>query len=128
MIETMEMISNRTRKPTVRTATLVLGLLLCGCHDVLPPTPLADLNPQQTRGHDVFEAHCAACHNDRQSGPLHRPSLLGIFKRPAHPSRAAPTDERVSATILHGRNQMPAMAGKLDDADLSDLLAYLHTL
>jgi cytochrome c1 len=42
------------------------------------------------------------------------------------PSGAPPTDERLTATILHGRNMMPAAS--LTDAQLSDLLAYLHTL
>ena len=85
--------------------------------------------PADARGHQVFEAKCAVCHYDRQSGPLHGPSLLGVFKKPALPSGAAATDERVTATILHGRNNMPAMANQLDDPqDLADLLAYLHTL
>jgi mono/diheme cytochrome c family protein len=104
------------------------GLSLAGCRSTPPPTPLAELNPQQMRGHDVFRARCAACHYDRQSGPLHGPSLLGLYKKPALPSGAAPTDERVAATILHGRNQMPGMASKLDGTDLDDLIAYLHTL
>jgi mono/diheme cytochrome c family protein len=90
--------------------------------------PLSQLNPQQTSGHAVFATRCAACHYDRQSGALHGPSMLGLFKKPALPSGAAATDERVSSTILHGRNQMPALGNQLDDADLNDLLAYLHTL
>jgi mono/diheme cytochrome c family protein len=89
---------------------------------------LAQLNPQQTRGHEVFQARCAICHYDRQEGALHGPSLLGIFKKPALPSGAAATDERVSATIVHGRNNMPALGNTLDPGDLDDLLAYLHTL
>jgi mono/diheme cytochrome c family protein len=34
----------------------------------------------------------------------------------------------VTATVLHGRGMMPAMGGSLEEQDLSDLLAYLHTL
>ena len=105
-----------------------LAALLAGCRSTPPPTPLSELNAQQMRGHDVFKARCAVCHYDRQSGPLHGPSLLGLYKKPALPSGAAPTDERVTATIMHGRNQMPPMANKIDEADLNDLLAYLHTL
>lgn len=105
-----------------------LAAALCGCHSTPPPTPLDQLTPQQASGRAVFQTRCAACHYDRQSGALHGPSLLGVFKKPALPSGAAPTDERVSATILHGRNQMPALGNVLDDTDLNDLLAYLHTL
>jgi mono/diheme cytochrome c family protein len=102
--------------------------ILTGCHSTPPPTPLADLTPQQNSGHAVFESHCAVCHYDRRSGDLHGPSLLGVFKKPSLPSGAAATDERVSATILHGRNNMPALGNQLAPGDLDDLLAYLHTL
>jgi mono/diheme cytochrome c family protein len=101
---------------------------LAGCKSTPPPTRLSQLNPQQTHGHAVFQSHCAVCHRDRETGPLNGPSLLGLYKKPALPSGAAPTDERVQATIEHGRNMMPAMGGQLDDADLNDLIAYLHTL
>jgi hypothetical protein len=42
------------------------------------------------------------------------------------PSGMPPTDERLTAVILHGRGMMPATP--LDDQQLQDLLAYLHTL
>ena len=90
--------------------------------------PLENLNAQQARGHSVFEARCAVCHYDRHTGLLHGPSLLGVFKKPALPSGAAATDERVTATILHGRNNMPAMGNVMDQGDVDDVLAYLHTL
>jgi mono/diheme cytochrome c family protein len=51
-----------------------------------------------------------------------------VFKKPSLPSGAAATDERVTATILHGRNLMPAIGNQLDNGDVDDLLAYMHTL
>ena len=42
------------------------------------------------------------------------------------PSGAPPTDERLTQVILHGRNMMPAT--QINDDQMSDLLAYLHTL
>jgi mono/diheme cytochrome c family protein len=106
--------------------TVVVGMT--GCKSMPPPIPLEQLNAQQMRGHEVFEAQCARCHYDRRGGGLHGPSLLGIYKRPSLPSGAAATDERVTATIELGRGMMPAMKGKLDQQELDDLLAYLHTL
>ena len=103
-------------------------LALAGCQPAPHPTPLAELNPQQANGHAVYQSRCAVCHYDRRNGTLHGPSLAGLYKKPSLPSGAAPTDERVSATIVHGRNNMPAMRNQVDDADLADLLAYLHTL
>ncbi len=105
-----------------------MALLLSGCRSLPPPTPLDQLNAQQASGHGVFVAHCAVCHYDRRDGALHGPSLLGLYKKPALPSGAAATDERVTATILHGRNLMPALGDQLGPGDLDDLLAYLHTL
>jgi mono/diheme cytochrome c family protein len=90
--------------------------------------PLSQLTQAQMQGYNVFQSHCAVCHYDRRTGPLNGPSLLGVFKKPSLPSGAAATDERVTATILHGRNNMPSLAGQLDGADLDDLLQYLHTL
>jgi mono/diheme cytochrome c family protein len=110
-------------------AALACGVvvMVTGCHRLQPPTPLNQLNAQQTRGHRVYEAHCGQCHYDRQEGPLHGPSLGGVFKKPYLQSGAPANDERVTATVLHGHGLMPA-APTMDPQDLNDLLAYLHTL
>jgi mono/diheme cytochrome c family protein len=105
--------------------------LLLGCHSTPPPTPLSQLNPQQASGHQVFQTHCAQCHYDRETGPLHGPSLLSVFKKPYLPSGAPATDARVTATILHGRQMMPpqpTLDPAINPQDLPDLLSYLHTL
>jgi len=99
-----------------------------GCKSVPPPTPLDQLNAQQMRGHAVFQVRCVQCHYDRRDAPLHGPALVGVFKRPSLPSGAPANDERVTATILNGRNLMPALRGSMDAQELDDLMAYLHTL
>jgi mono/diheme cytochrome c family protein len=80
------------------------------------------------RGYAVFQSHCAACHYANREQSLHGPGLQGMFKKPYLPSGAPANDDRVTATILHGRNMMPAFGGDLDDQQMQDLLAYLHTL
>lgn len=108
---------------------LILVCLLAGCKpSAPPPLPLSQLNAQQRSGHVVFETRCAACHYDRKDAALHGPSLLGVFKKPFLPSGAPANDDRVTATVLHGHGLMPAQADVVDDQDLADLLAYLHTL
>jgi len=99
-----------------------------GCKSVPPPTPLDELNAQQARGHAVFQARCAQCHYDRRDASLHGPALLGVFKKPYLPSGSPANDERVTATIVHGRNMMPAMGNTMDKQDLDDLMGYLHSL
>ncbi len=107
---------------------LVLAGALAGCKSGPVPTPLSELNAQQREGHLVFQARCSVCHNDRKDGVLHGPSLLGLYKKPALPSGAAATDERVLATINRGRGMMPAMGPTMDQQQIDDLIAYLHTL
>jgi len=104
------------------------AVALAGCKSGPPPMPLEQLNAQQMHGHAVFQARCAQCHNDRIDKPLHGPSMLGVFKRPSLPSGAPANDERVTATIVHGHGLMPAMGNAMDQQDIEDLLAYLHTL
>jgi len=99
-----------------------------GCTKLPPPTPLDQLNAQQMRGHDEFQAHCAACHYDRRNGPLNGPSLMGVFKKDYLPSGAPANDDRVMEAILYGRNMMPAMGRTMTPDERDDLMAYLHTL
>ena len=103
-------------------------MLLVGCHPMPPSKPLSELTPAEMRGYAVFQSHCAACHYANREQSLHGPGLQGMFKKPYLPSGAPANDDRVTATILHGRNMMPAFGGDLDDQQMQDLLAYLHTL
>ena len=113
----------------VRLAALAaFAMLTAGCKHAAPPTPLDQLNAQQMSGHAVFQARCATCHADRTDAKLHGPPLLGVFKKPYLPSGAPANDDRVTDTILHGHGLMPAMGNTMDQQDVSDVLAYLHTL
>ena len=108
----------------------MLGMagVLAGCKSGVPPKPLDQLNAQEAHGHAVYQAHCAQCHSDRTDQKRNGPPLLGVFKKQYLPSGAPANDERVSATILHGRNMMPALGNVIDQQQLDALLAYMHTL
>jgi mono/diheme cytochrome c family protein len=99
-----------------------------GCKQLPPPTPLAELNSQQMRGHDVYQDHCARCHNDRTNEPLQGQSLRGIFKKEYLDSGAPANDDRVMDAIIVGRPMMPALGNTMTPDQRDDLLAYLHTL
>jgi mono/diheme cytochrome c family protein len=112
---------------------LCVGLALMfaaavGCTKLPPPTPLSELNPQQTHGHDLYQAYCAQCHNDRTNDPLNGQSLRGIFKKQYLESGAPANDDRVLDAILYGRPMMPPVGGRMTPQERQDLLAYLHTL
>ena len=109
--------------------TLALTTLATGCGPSLPPsTPLSQLNPQQVSGHQIYLSRCAGCHSPNSEAPLHGPGLQGLYKKKYLPSGAPANDDRVTAVILHGRSMMPAFGNNLEDQQLADLLAYLHTL
>ena len=108
--------------------SLILAAIaaVAGCRSLPPSKPEALFTPQETRGARVFQSACARCHYPTSTRSLHGPGLQAITKIKAMPSGAPPTDERLSVTILRGRLMMPATT--LDDDQLRDLLAYLHTL
>jgi mono/diheme cytochrome c family protein len=106
----------------------LVGLLMClaSCRSLPPSKPASQWTPEEARGAQVYQANCARCHDATSTRGMHGPGLQAITKLKAMPSGAPPTDERLTEIILHGYRMMPATP--LDDAQLRDLLAYLHTL
>lgn len=102
------------------------ALTVAGCRSLPPSKPSSQWTPEEARGADVYQAKCARCHYPTTTSGLHGPGLQALTKQAAMPSGAPPTDERLTAVILRGRQMMPATP--LDDAEMHDLLAYLHTL
>jgi mono/diheme cytochrome c family protein len=102
------------------------ALTLAGCQFLPPSKPSSEWTPQEARGAQVFQQNCARCHYPTTTHPLRGPGLQAITKVKAMPSGAPSTDVRITAVILNGHGMMPATS--LDDPQLEDLLAYLHTL
>jgi mono/diheme cytochrome c family protein len=86
------------------------------------------LNPQQASGRRVYDRYCAQCHEAYSSRSRSGPSLEGVFKKQFMPSGTPANDERVGEVINLGRSKMPAFGRVLDQQQMDDLLAYLHTL
>jgi mono/diheme cytochrome c family protein len=114
----------------VLTPALALAAMLAaafaGCRSLPASKPEALWTMEEARGAQVFHLKCAKCHHPTTTRPLNGPGLQALTKIKAMPSGAPPTDERLTQVILHGRLNMPATP--LSDGQLSDLLAYLHTL
>jgi mono/diheme cytochrome c family protein len=104
----------------------ILAVVLAGCRSLPASKPEALWTMDEARGAQVFHQKCARCHHPTTARPLNGPGLQAITKLKSMPSGAPPTDERLTQVILHGRAMMPAT--QLTDDQLSDLLAYLHTL
>ena len=86
-------------------------------------------NPQQAAGRRIYDAECDRCHEPYSTRGKKGPGLKGIFKHQYLSLSGLPAnDERVTDIIRLGRKEMPAYSQKLDDQQIEDLLAYLHTL
>lgn len=87
------------------------------------------LNPQQTRGRQIYDDHCDRCHAPYSGRGRKGPSLKGVFRQPALSSSGLPAnDDRVGEIIRDGRAKMTGFGQVLDRQQVADLLAYLHTL
>ena len=121
--------TSRVRQACLGAILLISGAALAGCGPSLGPSkPVSQLTPQEARGRAVYEQHCASCHYANKTGDLHGPSLFAMYRKKYLPSGAPANDERVTPVILRGRNMMPGYASDINDQQLQDLLAYLHTL
>jgi mono/diheme cytochrome c family protein len=107
-------------------ASAAASFVLAGCQSLPPSKPASQWSAQEARGAQVFQSACAKCHYPTSTQGLHGPGLQAITKIKAMPSGSPPTDERLTAVILHGHGTMPGTS--LDDQQLQDLLAYIHSL
>lgn len=87
------------------------------------------LNPQQAAGRRIYDSDCDRCHEPYSSRGRQGPSMKHLFKKKYLPMSGMPAnDERVTDVIRMGRNKMPAFGQVLNQQQIDDLLAYLHTL
>lgn len=105
-------------------------LLLAGCGKDLEQQTDAELglNPQQAHGRRVFQHYCASCHSAYSSSSRKGPSLKGLYKEQYLPSGLITNDQFVEQSIVRGRNMMPGLGNAINQQQLEDLMAYLHTL
>ncbi|MDE3163309.1 MAG: cytochrome c [Acidobacteriota bacterium] len=101
---------------------LWVGSSLAGCRGK------KELTAQETVGKRLYDVRCAHCHEDNDLG-LKKvpPNLHGVFDQSVLPSGAPATDQQVAQTVVAGKAMMPPFAGRFNDAQMADLLAYLHT-
>jgi len=87
------------------------------------------LNPQQSAGRRIYDAHCDRCHEPYSTRGKKGPGLKGVFQHKYLSLSGLPAnDDRVTDIIRLGRNEMPGYNQTLNSQDIQDLLAYLHTL
>ena len=81
----------------------------------------------QSGGADVYKAKCLMCHGADGGGttPAGKALKAASFKDPAIVS-ASDTD--LIGAVTKGKGKMPANQGKLTDAQIKAVIAYVRTL
>ena len=110
------------------SAALMVGLAACDVERRKSDAELG-LNPQQAAGRRIYDNYCDRCHAPYSSRGRQGPSMKHVFQKQYLPMSGMPAnDDRVTDIIRMGRNKMPAYSQVLDQQQINDLLAYLHTL
>ncbi len=76
---------------------------------------------------DVFKAKCAMCHGPSGNASTPMAKNMGL-KALSDPEVQKMSDADLNGLITNGKGKMPAMKGKLTDAQISDMVKYIHTL
>lgn len=111
--------------------TALAALLALGACDVQRRKTDAELglNPQQAAGRKIYDANCDRCHEPYSTRGKKGPGLKGVFQNKYLPISGLPAnDERVADIVRLGRKEMPGYSQTLNQQDIDDLLAYMHTL
>jgi cytochrome c6 len=81
----------------------------------------------QSGGADIYKAKCAMCHGAAGLGdsPAGKALKAASFKDPAI---VKASDADLFAAVKNGKNKMPPNNGKLTDAQIKTVIAYVRTL
>jgi cytochrome c6 len=92
--------------------TLLAGGVIAGCSSTVVAQDAAA----------TYKAKCAMCHGaDGKGGKMGTRDF-------ASPEVKAETDAQLTDIVTKGKGKMPAYTGKLTDADIKGLVAYVRTL
>ena len=82
----------------------------------------------QNAGEDTFKGKCLMCHGDDGLGNTPMGKALGIQSyKSAEVLKMSNAD--LAAVIKNGKNaKMPAFSAQLTDAQIKDVITYIHTL
>ena len=78
-------------------------------------------------GEDTYKAKCAMCHgaDGMASSPAGKAMKVPAFNSP---DVAKMSEADLITVTKNGKGKMPAYAGKLNDAQIKDVVAYVRTL
>lgn len=128
LLLTSEFINLKSTLFALSAAVLLFSLPACDVERRKSDAELG-LNAQQAAGRRIYDNYCDRCHAPYSSRGRQGPSMKNVFRKPYLPMSGMPAnDDRVTDIIKMGRNKMPAYGQVLNQQQIADLLAYLHTL
>jgi len=117
--------STNSRRPEFLTSLLSIAAVVLAGTAGIATAQKPPVSAKAKHGEEVFKTNCIGCHSKEagDTSPFGPPNLHGVLgKNPVI------TPQQATATIKNGKNVMPAFAGKLNDSDISAVVAYLKTL
>ena len=81
----------------------------------------------QSSGAEIFKTHCEVCHG---ANGIPNPTMAHLLGVPSvtSPQMKKLTQQEMVTTVTNGKGKMPAWKGKLTDAQINAVVAYLRTL
>lgn len=98
------------------SAALLFGLLL-----------FAGPSRAQSNGEKVYKAKCAGCHGPDGAGATAAGKAMKARDFCSDDVKKE-SDADWSDIISKGKNKMPSFTGKISDADIKDVVAYIRSL
>ena|SRR5579863_9288656 len=81
----------------------------------------------QSSGPATFKAKCEMCHGDDGLGNTSVGKALGVKSYKA-PDVLKLSSTALAAIVKNGKDKMPAFGAQLTDAQIKDVVLYIHTL
>ena len=101
----------------MKRTVLALALALVALMAWVTPALAADVS----HGSQVFSANCVACH----MGGGNVVNGAKTLKKSALDQYEMASVEAITRQVTHGKAAMPAFKGRLTDADIADVAAYV---
>jgi mono/diheme cytochrome c family protein len=87
------------------------------------------LTPQQAAGRRIYDEECDRCHEPYSTHGKKGPGMKSVFKHQYLELSGMPAnDDRVTDIVRMGRDKMPGFGQVLTQQQITNLLAYMHTL
>jgi mono/diheme cytochrome c family protein len=83
--------------------------------------------PAASAASETFSTYCAVCHGDDGKAQTEKGKEKGARDFTNKKWQKSVDDERLEKSIVNGKGKMPAFKGKLEDAQIKDLVKEVRS-